>query len=215
MGVSAGFQRKIEDWMIGEDWSVAFRPFLATANPYKAKIMLVGTSTQPKVDVDDLYIESLLNLSFFEEYYQFSSHSRENKGIVALANKLKDHTPVLISNLNTLMVDSAKDLTAQKNTSNYERGIQVFQEVLEEFAPQVLILHGADTVKQFRKQFAEELQDDYADVEKVQELEEIGVFAQLQLKDQSIQVMACRSLGQFGTGSAFKGIIEKIHRLIG
>lgn len=212
MGVSAGFQRKIEDWMIGEDWSVAFRPFLATKNPYKARIVIAGASTQPKVEADDQFVDLLIKANDFDEYYQFSAHSRENKGVLAFANALQ--VPVVLSNVNTLMVNAAKELTAQKNTADYTKGLDVFREVLTEFQPELIILHGADAVKQFRKQFALLLQDDHMLVDKVQELEEVGVFAQLQLNGEKVKVLACRSLSQYGTGSTFNTFIEKINTLL-
>lgn len=212
MGISAGFQRKIDDWIIGEDWSVAFCPFLTNINPYKARIFVVGASAQPKVEVDDTYAEELLSLSFYDELYGLSQYSREAKGMIAFTNAISKQAPVVISSINTLMVDSLKEWTTVKKErpADYEKGFRVFREVLAEFRPELLILHGADALKQFRKQFKDELVDAYPQLDKVQELEKIGPFGELLINGRSIKVMACRSLSQYGTGATFTAFEQEI-----
>lgn len=210
MTVSAGFQRKIEDWMIGEDWSVAFRPFLTNVNPYKAQIMLVGATAQPRVDADESFVELLLQLDAYDEVYSMAQYNRENKGIVAFMKRLEEVAPTVMTSLNPLMVDAAAELKAQKGTNNEKRGQKVFKEVVTEFQPQIMILHGADTIKQFRKQFAEEIIDTYPTLTKPQELEKIGAFATWQLKNKEIHVFACRSLSQYSNGDSFHAFVQQI-----
>ncbi len=102
--------------------------------------------------------------------------SRENKGVAAFTQWLKEACGEVVVNTNvtTLMADSAKQLKELKKTTpqDYEKGFQVFREVLEEFQPEIVILHGADALKQFRHQFEDCLIDYYAHIEKVQELED-------------------------------------------
>ena len=82
---------------------------------------------------------------------------------------------------------------------DYEKGFQVFREVLEEFQPEIVILHGADALKQFRHQFEDCLIDYYAHIEKVQELEEVGAFAEIHFNEErKVKILACRNLSMYG-----------------
>ncbi len=215
MGVSAGFQRKIEDWIIGEDWSITFCPFLTTTNPYKARVVIAGAYAQPKANIDESYIEALLNFYEYDERYDFVAHSRENKGVLTFAEAVNEIAPTVISNVNTLMVNSAKEASAQKKTADFQKGYDVFRDVLQEFQPEILILHGTEAVKQFRQQFATQLQDDFPHLEKVQELEAVGIFARLQLNENPIKILACRNLSQYGSGKTFVAFLEKIKGIVG
>ena len=207
MGVSIGFHRKINDWILSQGQEVIFRPFLADGNPYKSRVFVVGAFPQPKLDIQpdeqQQYIESLVDVALFDSLYGEEIQSRENKGIAAFAQWLKDACGEVIVNTNvtTLMADSAQQLKAiQKITpQDGEKGFQVFREILEEFQPEIVILHGADTLKQFRSQFEDSLIDYYAHTEKVQELEEIGVFAEMHFhEERKVKILACRNLSMYG-----------------
>lgn len=208
MGVSIGFHRKINDWMLSEEGEVIFRPFLVDGNPYKSRIFVVGAFPQPKLhiqpDEQPQYIESLVDGMLFDSLYGEMLHSRENKGVVAFGQWLKEVCGGVVVNTNvtTLMVDSLKQLKELKKTTpqNYEKGLQVFREVLEEFQPEILILHSADALKQFRRQFQDSLIDYYAHIKKVQELEEVGTFAEIHFhEDRKVKILACRNLSMYGS----------------
>ncbi|MGM9944620.1 MAG: hypothetical protein ACI33M_06735 [Lysinibacillus sp.] len=207
MGVSIGFHRKINDWILSQEQEVVFRPFLVDGNPYKSRVFVVGAFPQPKLDIQldeqQQYIESLVNESLFDRLYGEKMQSRENKGVATFTQWLKEACGEVVVNTNvtTLMADSVKQLKALKKTTlqDYEKGFQVFREVLEEFQPEIVILHGADALKQFRHQFEHCLIDYYAHIEKVQELEEVGTFAEIHFhEERKVKILACRNLSMYG-----------------
>ncbi len=70
MGVSIGFHRKINDWILSQEQEVVFRPFLVDGNPYKSRVFVVGAFPQPKLDIQpdeqQQYIESLVDVALFD-----------------------------------------------------------------------------------------------------------------------------------------------------
>ena len=220
MGISIGFHRKINDWILSQKQEVVFRPFLVDGNPYKSRVFVVGAFPQPKLDIQpeeqQQYIESLVDVALFDSLYGDKMQSRENKGIVAFTQWLKEtcDEAAVNTNVTSLMADSARQLKElQKITpSDDEKGLQVFREILEEFQPEIVILHGADTLKQFRSQFADSLIDYYAHIEKVQELEEVGVFAEMHFhEERKVKILACRNLSMYGkSGKKFADFKKQV-----
>ena len=223
MGVSNGFKRKITEWMLSEEGRVAFRPFLVDGNPYKARIFVVGSFPHPFIQVNDdeheEYIESLLDAELWEAFYGEQMQSRENKGTDAFIQWLKEtcgETAVHV-NVSALMAGSSKEYKAYSKASftDYEKGFRVFQETVEEFQPELLILHGSDAVKHFRKRFGDILPG-FPQTEKVQDLEETGVLAQWPLADgKEVKVIACRNLSYYGKkGEAFGVLKERVKEIL-
>ena len=207
MGVSIGFHRKVNDWILSQEEEVVFRPFLVDGNPYKSRVFVVGAFPQPKLNIQleerQQYIESLVDVEFFDSLYGDLMHSRENKGVATFTQWLKEACGEVVVNTNvtTLMADSTKQLKEFKKTTlqDYEKGFRVFREVLEEFQPEIVILHGADALKQFRHQFKDCLIDYYAHIEKVQELEDVGAFAEIHFhEERKVKILACRNLSMYG-----------------
>ena len=207
MGVSIGFHRKINDWILSQEQQAIFLPFVADGNPYKSRIFVVGLFPQPQLTINHFeqaqYIDSLVDAELFNILYGDVPQSRENKGVATFTQWLQETCDEVVvdTNVTTLMADSAKQLKELKKTApqNYERGVQVFREVLEEFQPEILILHSADALKQFRSQFEDCLIDYYAHIDKVQELEEVGVFAELHFHEEhKVKILACRNLSLYG-----------------
>ena len=220
MGVSIGFQRKINDWILSQEQEIIFRPFLVDGNPYRSRVFIVGAFPQPKLDIQpgeqQQYIESLVDIELFDSRYGDLLQSRENNGVAAFTQWLKEEYSEVVVNTNvtTLMADSAKQLKEFKKTTpqDYEKGFQVFREVLEEFQPEIVILHGADALKQFRHQFEDCLIDYYAHIEKVQELEEVGTFAEIHLhEERKVKILACRNLSTYGkSGEKFANFKQHV-----
>ena len=207
MGISIGFHRKVNDWILSQEQEVVFRPFLVDGNPYKSRVFVVGAFPQPNLNIQpdeqQQYIESLVDVALFDSVYGEKMQSRENKGVTAFTQWLKETCgeAVVNTNVTTLMADSVKQLKEFKKTipQDYEKGFQVFREVLEEFQPEIVILHGADALKQFRHQFEDCLIDYYAHIEKVQELEEVGAFAEIHFNEErKVEILACRNLSMYG-----------------
>lgn len=223
MGVSNGLKRKITKWMLSEEGQVAFRPFLVDGNPYKARIFVAGSFPHPFIQVSEdeqeEYIESLLDAELWEAFYGEQAQSRENKGTAAFIQWLKEtcgETAVHV-NVSAFMADSSKELKrcSKDSPRDYKKGFHVFQETIEEFQPEFLILHGSDAVKQFRQQFGDALLD-FSQTEKVQDLEEAGVFAEWELAEgRRVKVMACRNLSYYGKkGEAFSVLKDRIKELL-
>ena len=222
MGVSIGFHRKINDWIRSKEGEVVFCPFLVDGNPYKSRIFVVGAFPQPKLhiqpDEQPQYIESLVDGTLFDSLYGEVLQSREQKGVAAFGQWLKEACGEVVINTNvtTLMVDSSEQLKECKKTipQDYEKGLQVFREVLEEFQPEILILHGADALKQFRQQFEDSLIDYYAHIKKVQELEGVGTFAEIYFnKNRKVKILACRNLSLYGaSGEKFADFKERVRQ---
>ncbi len=224
MGVSKGFNRKIQQWMMSEDGRVAFRPFLVDGNPYKSRIFVVGAFPHPVIPVDEgeheEYVESLVDAELWNAFYGDQMQSRENKGTAAFIQWLKEacgETAVSV-NVTALMADSAKKLKehGKESPRDYKKGFDVFQETVEEFQPEFLILHGADAMKQFRKQFGETLLDYHPQVDKVQDLEEVGIFAEWRLANgRKVKVLACRNLSYYGKmGEVFEVFKQRIQEML-
>lgn len=225
MGVSIGFNRKINEWMLSEEGRVAFRPFLVDGNPYKSRIFVAGAFPHPIIEVDEdeheEYIEALVDGELWEAFYGEKMVSKEHKGTVAFIQWLKDTCgeTAVYGNVTACMADSAKQLKEYSKTSpeDYEKGFRVFQETVEEFQPEFLILHGTDAVKQFRKYFGNALLDQHTQIEKVQDLEETGVFAEWNLSSgKKVRVIACRNLRYYGKmGLAFELFKKRLQTILG
>ena len=88
---------------------------------------------------------------------------------------------------------------------------------MEEFQPEIVILHGADALKQFRHQFEDCLIDYYAHIEKVQELEEVGTFAEIHLhEERKVKILACRNLSMYGkSGEKFAHFEKNVRQQLG
>jgi hypothetical protein len=224
MSVSKGFHKKINEWILSEEGRVAFRPFLVNGNPYKTRIFVVGSFPHPFMEIDENeheeYIESLLDAELWDGFYGEQMQSRENKGTAAFIRWLKEacgETAVQV-NVTALMADSAKQLKeySKESPEDYEKGYRIFQETVEEFQPELLILHGSDALKQFRKRFGKALLDQYPQMEKVQDLEEVGFFAEWKLSDErKVKIIACRNLSYYGKmGEAFRVFKEQVKKAL-
>ena len=225
MGISIGFHRKVNDWILSQEQEVVFRPFLVDGNPYKSRVFVVGAFPQPNLNIQpdeqQQYIESLVDVTLFDSLYGDLLQSRENKGVATFTQWLKEACGEVVVNTNvtTLMADSVKQLKEFKKTilQDYEKGFQVFREVLEEFQPEIVILHGADALKQFRHQFEDCLIDYYAHIEKVQELEEVGAFAEIHFhEERKVKILACRNLSMYGkSGEKFAHFKKNVRQQLG
>lgn len=226
MTVSAGFYKKIREWVVGTTGEMDFRPFQVNGNPYKSRIFIVGANATPKVDSattsENIFIESLVYGDLFEELYgyQFVKQSREYSGTLNFAKWLSEelNENAVISYTNALQTNSAQELKQLKKQmpEDYVKGQQIFKEIVHEFQPDFIILHGTQAVQQFRLLFEQELLDYHPSIDKVQNLEEIGVFAEIQLtRERKIQVLACRSLGYYGKdGKVFADFKERVREIV-
>lgn len=228
MTVSLGFFKKIKQWILAEGTDqVLFRPFQTNGNPYKSSVFLVSAHATPLLKVEEnseqVFIDALVNADLLEELYsaQFAKASREVKGSRQFANWMNESygENIVCTSINTYQINDAKELKVLKKEDlvNYQRGIDIFTEVVDEFQPDVIILQGAAAVEQFKALYAEHLFVYHPEVTKVQDLENTGSFAEMYYKDgKVVKIFATRSMAYFGKdGSAFGAFKGKLQEVLG
>lgn len=225
MSVSKGFFKKIQQWAVDKQSdSIAFLPFQGDGNPYKSKVFLVGTKPELEFHMDagdiEIYADSLVDSRLFHDVFH-DEMSREYIGSINFAKWVKEHLneSVTLSSINCYISDPAnlKQLKKSKDPL-YIQGFEVFQQVLHEFEPYILILHGASTFKLFLNQFQHQLVDfkEQDLKETVANLEQKGVIAKLPLNNgRYINVLVCRSMGYFGKeGNSFGHLKSTLNKLL-
>lgn len=228
MTVSRGFYKKIQQWVMdNETGEITFLPFQADANPYKSKVFLVGASPEPKFELNledlEIYVESLVDAKLFQDLFaqEIKEASREYKGCINFASWMKEHFKenIVLTNTNCLFKENAQEVKQMKKEGHplYKKGFQIFEDVVNEFEPEVLILQGSSSYKAFIDQFEGRLIEykgkDTQDT--VAQLEQQGVIAKLPLNNgKNVNVIVCRSMGYFGKeGNSFgdfKATLEQI-----
>ncbi len=228
MTVSRGFYKKIQQWIMdNEIGDCTFQPFQVDGNPYKSKVFLVGASPEPKLEINyndlNLYVESLVDIELFQDAFseELQTASREYKGCLKFISWMKEHynENIVLTNVNCLPVESAQKLKQMRKEQHrlYKRGLEIFEEVVNEFEPEILVLQGSSSYKSFIDNFGDKLVDfigkDTSDT--VQQLEQKGVIAKLPLKNgKNVNILVCRSMGYFGkegsTFGDFKATLERI-----
>ena len=225
--VSAGFYKKIKQWVLDpQSEKIAFQPFQTNGNPYKSNVFLISATPEPYLQLEskdlNLYAQTLLNNEIFNVVFdeELKTASREYKGSIHFMEYMqgKYNEVVVLSYLNCLNVENpnhSKELK-KRNDPLYTKGVEVLQELLNEFVPKVAIVQGATNWKKFLEQFGEQLIDVKDLNQSVQQLESQGVLAKLPLKNgETVNILACRSMGNFGkTGSSFGELKETLNPLL-
>lgn len=221
MTVSDGFYRKIEKWLIDDETGdKRYKPFQINGNPYKANVFLVNVMANPVLATEQSYVklfaDGLVDEEILQELYaeKLANASREYKGSEQFAKWLYKISgeQVVLTSLNAYEVDDIKDakLVKKQYPTQYERGQQIFEEVLTEFAPKIIILQGKAAVEQFQQRFNERLIIKNTKHTKIQDLEEAGLFATLHTADgRTIEVFATRSMAYFRKDGASFEIFKK------
>lgn len=229
MTVSMGFYKIIKQWVIDhETGNIAFQPFQTDGNPYKSKVFLVGASPELNLDSAEknlkLYADSLVDGKLFQETFaqELQGASREYKGCLNFISWMKEHynENVVLTNVNCLSTESAQMFKQMKKHEHplYKRGLQIFEEVLNEFAPEIVILQGSSAYKAFIEQFGDRLDgfEGQSTNETVQQLEQKGVLAKIPLKNgKIINIIVSRSMSYFGKeGNSFVEFKSTINRIL-
>lgn len=227
MAVSTGFLKKIERWAVDENsGEILFLPFQADGNPYKSRILLVGTMPEPLLQVDasdfQMLAETLVDSTLFSDLFQHEvmEASREYKGSLNFASWVKQQydEQIVLSSINCLNLENEElKLLKKEKDPLYLNGFEIFKEVINEFEPEVLVIQGSNAFKLFMEQFKYELVDVEVDdlALSVQALEQKGVIAKLRLgSGRNVNILVCRSMGAFGkdgkTFGEFKAILEAL-----
>lgn len=227
MTVSMGFYKVIKQWVIdSETGNITFQPFQADGNPYKSNVFLVGASPELNLEIAmnnlKLYVESLVDGKLFQETFaqELQSASREYKGSLNFVSWMKEryNENVVLTNVNCLSTENAQMLKQMKKQEHplYKRGLQIFEEVLNEFAPEIVILQGSSAYKAFIEHFGDRLIDFVSTNDTVQQLEQKGVLAKFPLKNgKNINIIVSRSMSYFGKeGNSFGKFKATINRIL-
>ena len=225
MPISPGFYKKIYQWLMNEtNTTVAFRPFLTNGNPYKSRIFLVGANAIPSFQVDkeevSTFAESLVDRELFMQLFheQYVTAPREFKGSIYFNQWLEQRgESVIYTTLNTYQLEQASDAKSaeKEDATNFMRGQHIFNEVLQEFQPEIIILQGTPAFQQFKTMYAESLVIYNPSVTKVPLLEAEGPFAEMNYESgKKAHIFVTRSMSYYGKDGnsfeQFKGNLIKI-----
>lgn len=226
MPVSIGFYKKIYEWLVNEtQTTVAFRPFLTNGNPYKSRIFLVGSNAVPlfKVAVKEapIFAEGLINRELFMQQFheQYLTAPRDFKGSIYFNQWLEQlGETVIYTTLNTYQLENANDakIAQKEDALNFARGQQIFNEVLQEFQPKIIVLQGTSAFNQFKTMYEESLVIFNPAITKVALLEEQGPFAEMHyVTGKKALIFVTRSLSYFGKdGKNFEQFKENLMRIL-
>lgn len=230
MTVSVGFYRKIHEWIIDESSNeIKFRPFQVNGNPYKTKVLLASLYPEPlsyfNYEDAKIYADSLVDARLFEQLNEMElvTASREYKGCLNFAHWMEKQYSenIVLSSVNCLLVDDYKQFKQVKKENHflYVSGQKLFEEVVFEFGPKILIIEGTKAFDEFREVYSKRLINkvNQFDTASVQDLEKLGVIAEFPYKkNQNIKILVCRNMSYFGKrGSSFVELKEAIEGILG
>ncbi len=222
MAISVGFYKYVSKWVTDEQTAkVMYRPFEADENPYKASVFIVGSHPTPLLELPDdsaqTYANALVNRDEFHQLFPdyLRSTSRDVKGAIRFSDALKQQGIIsTISYVNALTAMNLTQLKQQKkeNMEQFKRGVEIFKEVIEEFKPPVLLLHGNYALEQFRQNFSGYFIEFGHGSRLVSELENEGMFGKIIHDDgKETLLFACKSLSYYKENDAsFVQLIEHL-----
>lgn len=197
-----------------------FRPFVCSGDLSKVNIFLVGinpaTPITPK-DLDvDTYVDLLLNYDKFISFYKksrkdrFKSEiSRTRLGMSSFVDWLCQytHSSVLETDVIAYPTASLKELKREpEQIRNY--GKEIFLDLLLEFRPSLVILHGKKTVQYTMEVFTEhkvKLLDTIDLDSTIEDMESKHILTKIDYGDKTGIIMACRHFMYYGKdGETFK-----------
>ena len=222
MAISVGFYKYVSKWVSDEHTGkVVYRPFEANENPYKAIVFIVGSHPTPLLELPDdctqTYANALVNRDEFQQLFPdyLMSTSRDVKGAIRFSDALKKKgISSTISYVNALSATNLTQLKKQKkeNGEQFKRGVEIFKEVVEEFKPPTILLHGKYALEQFRQNFLGYFIEFGHASRSISELENEGMFGKIIHDDGKETILyACKSLSYFKSGDeSFTNLIEQL-----
>lgn len=212
--------------MDAEKNEVLYRPFIIDGNPYKSRVFLVGANAMPLFKVipsgEKLFADALVNNDLMEDlfYNEIQHTSREFRGSLQFTKWLQKelNETAVYTSLNAYQVENADDLKLAKkeNLQAFARGQVIFDEVFNEFQPEIIVLQGTAALNQFKEMYTERLVIYNPTITKVQQLEVQGPFAEmLDLNGKKVYIFATRSMSYFGKdGSKFEHFKSEIRKFL-
>ncbi|NLY80320.1 MAG: hypothetical protein GX072_10670 [Lysinibacillus sp.] len=105
----------------------------------------------------------------------------------------------------------------KENHFLYNSGKKLFEEIIYEFTPEILIIEGTKAFDEFREVYKDRLINkvDIFDTGSVKELEKHRVIAEFPLHSGNVKVLVCRNMSYFGKeGSTFVHLREALSQLL-
>lgn len=228
MSVSVGFLKKINEWVVEKELNkLVYLPFQVNGNPYKCKVFLVGAKPEPfiQMDIDELSLiaDALVDEQLFQliiDEYKLEA-TREYKGSLNFSKWMKEqwNETVLLSSVNCLIFNNEKQLKLLKKRKDpmYIHGFELFEMMVSEFEPEILIIQGSATLKLFQDNFGDKLLDVSKDAftKSIAELEG-EIYGKFPLENGKIvNVIVTKSMSYFGeNGKSFVKLKQHLQQLL-
>jgi hypothetical protein len=208
-----------------------YRPIICKGDLSKVDIFFVGTNPATPIyprDMDlDTYVDLLMDYERFIEFYKMNrvkngkkEISRTRTGMISFLNWLSNNTNAAIAETEVVPYPT-ENLKLLRREPAYiiERGKEMFYELLIEFKPRLIILHGKETVEYAAEILTEKGILSPKSINLDQSIEEIE--KQLPLcnfkydNGKTANIMACRHFMYYGAkGESFKPLRENVLRIL-
>lgn len=208
-----------------------YRPIICKGDLSKVDIFFVGTNPATPIyprDMDlDTYVDLLMDYERFIEFYKMNrvkngkkEISRTRTGMISFLNWLSNNTNAAIAETEVVPYPTENLKLLRKEPAHIiERGKEMFYELLIEFKPRLIILHGKETVEYIADILAEKGILSPQSINLDQSIVEIE--KQLPLcnfkydNEKTANIMACRHFMYYGAkGQSFKPFRENVLRLL-
>lgn len=204
------------------------RPYLCDGNPYQADIFFVGTNPATPIYPTELskedYIKLFSNYRNFMEYYKKSrikegktELSRTRMGISTFKDWVKKELDIRMieTDIFTYPTKNIKELS-KVDSEILKRSLELFNQVLDEFNPSTIILHGSLTIKIFNKLMKEKNIKYNIASDKMAEIEKANPYSEIELNRKKIKVLGSKHFMYYGkTGNCFSSLKNNLQNIYG
>lgn len=219
-------QEKFKDIYVGQGHPY-LRPYICNGNPYKAKICFVGTNPATPIYPEQINKEEYIKL--YNDYAAFMKFYKENRvkngktaisrtrmGIISFAEWAERElgTYMIETDIFTYPTKNIKELK-KVDKKILSKSLQVFDNVIREFKPSVIILHGALTVETFRKLMDGNNVRYFSDNDKMDEIEKLNPYAEIELNGKTASILASKHFMYYGkTGNSFQNLKKNLKEML-
>lgn len=208
-----------------------YRPIICKGELSKVDIFFVGTNPATPIypkDMDlDTYVNLLMDYERFIEFYKMNrvkngkkEISRTRTGMISFLNWLSSNTNAAIAETEVVPYPTENlKLLRQEPAHIIERGKEMFYELLIEFKPRLIILHGKETVEYaadilIRKGvISSQILNLGQPIEKMERL--LPLYSFKYPNEKEAIVMACRHFMYYGEkGESFRPFRENVLRVL-
>ena len=210
------------NWLVdSETKEISYRPFEMNSNPYKVDVFIVGAHPTPLPTIQIKQVKQYANglvsrdqmVALYPDYLK--GLSRDIKGALKFSDLLEaEGVATGLSYANATMTQNLTTLKALKKENKYlyNRGKEIFQEVVQEIEPKILVLHGTYALTEFRQAFENYFVEYGHKERKLDQLDGSGAIGKI-IHDNGKEtiVFATKSLATFKADD--EKIIQLIHQI--